>query len=90
MPNTEDNPEPYKLNSSSPNYFLVNVQVTRIFNKSTELYIGVENALNFKQPNPILSAENPQSTYFDSSIIWGPIFGRMVYLGFRFTLPHKE
>ena len=86
LPNTEDNPEPYKLETSSPNYFLVNGQVTRIFNKSTELYVGVENAFDFKQPNPILSAENPQSTYFDSSIIWGPIFGRMIYLGFRFTL----
>ena len=90
LPNTEDNPDPYKLESSSPNYFLVNGQVTRIFNKSTELYLGVENALNFRQPNPILSAENPQSTYFDSSIIWGPIFGRMVYGGFRFTIGQKE
>ena len=90
LPYTEDNPVPYKLESKSPNYVLVNGQVTRIFNKSTELYLGVENALNFRQSNPILSAENPQGDYFDSSIIWGPIFGRMVYGGFRFTIGHKE
>ncbi|MBM78062.1 MAG: hypothetical protein CL846_06230 [Crocinitomicaceae bacterium] len=86
LPTTEDNPSSYKLEASSPNYMLLNGQITRIFNKTTELYLGIENALNFRQPNPILSAENPQSPYFDSSIIWGPIFGRMIYIGGRFTL----
>ena len=86
LPFTEDNPNPYKLESNSPNYFLVNGQITRVASKTTEIYLGVENALNFRQSNPIISADNPQSQYFDSSIIWGPIFGRMLYFGVRFTL----
>ena len=86
LPNTEDNPELFKLEPSSPNYFLVNGQITRIASKTTELYLGIENALNFRQSNPILSADDPQSQYFDSAIIWGPIFGRMLYFGVRFTL----
>ena len=61
------------------------------FEKKICHYLGVENALNFRQPNPILSAENPHDQDFDSSLIWGPIFGRMVYFGFRFTIDkHKE
>ena len=86
LPYTGDNPEPYKLESNSPNYFLINGQITRIVNKTTELYLGVENALNFIQSNPVLSAENPHGNYFDSAMIWGPIFGRMLYFGVRFTL----
>ena len=86
LPYTEDNPELYKLKSNSPNYILINGQITRIANKTTEIYLGVENALNFIQTNPILSAENPQGEYFDSAMIWGPIFGRMLYFGIRFTL----
>jgi hypothetical protein len=86
LPNTEDSPAEFKLVSSSPNYFLINGQITRVANKNTEVYLGVENALNFRQTNPILSADNPQGDYFDSAMIWGPIFGRMIYFGIRFTL----
>jgi outer membrane receptor for ferrienterochelin and colicins len=38
-----------------------------------------------KQNNPIISSDKPSSEYFDSSMIWGPVFGRMTYLGFRWT-----
>ena len=65
---------------------LLNAQITRIASKSTEFYLGVENGLNYRQTNPILSYENPQGSYFDSSMIWGPIFGRMIYAGLRYTI----
>ena len=86
LPYTQDNPDEFKLASSSPNYFLINGQITRDANKTTSLYLGVENMLDFIQSNPILSAENPQGDFFDSAMIWGPIFGRMLYFGVRFTL----
>ena len=86
LPSTIENPIEFQLQESSPDFFLLNGQITRIASKSTELYLGVENALNYRQNNPIISANNPQGEYFDSSMIWGPIFGRMVYFGVRFTL----
>ena len=86
LPSTIENPIEFQLQESSPDFFLLNGQITRIASKSTELYLGVENALNYRQNNPIISSNNPQGEYFDSSIIWGPIFGRMVYFGVRFTL----
>jgi len=51
------------------------------------VYLGVENMLDYKQPNPILAASDPFSEYFDASLIWGPIFGRMFYAGVRFRIP---
>lgn len=52
--------------------------------KNLELYTGVENLLNFTQSNPIISAQNPYSEFFDASIIWGPITGRMFYVGLKY------
>tara|TARA_B100001287_G_scaffold276799_1_gene289566 strand:- start:4998 stop:7253 length:2256 start_codon:yes stop_codon:yes gene_type:complete len=86
LPNTSENPSEFQLEEYSPDFFLLNGQITRIASKRTQLYLGVENALNYRQKNPIISANNPKGQYFDSAIIWGPIFGRMTYFGIRFTL----
>ena len=86
IPFTGDNDIEFQLAERSKDYLLLSGQVTRVFSKRIDAYLGVENALNYKQENPILSAENPYNKHFDSSLIWAPIFGRMVYLGFRFTL----
>ena len=63
-------------------YTNVNAQVSRAFRKF-EVYLGGENLLNFKQPNPIINAQDPFGKYFDSGQVWGPIVGRMVYAGIR-------
>ena len=51
-----------------------------------EIYLGAENILDFRQDDPILASDEPFSPYFDSSIIWGPIFGRMIYGGIRLKI----
>jgi outer membrane receptor for ferrienterochelin and colicins len=86
IPFTGDNDSVFQLLERSEGYLLLNGQLTRTFGKKIDAYLGVENALNYRQVNPILSSENPYSEYFDSALIWAPIFGRMIYLGFRFTL----
>jgi hypothetical protein len=48
-----------------------------------DFYVGVENIGNFFQQNTILSADQPFSPYFDASMIWGPVTGRMLYMGWR-------
>lgn len=73
-------------NQESPAFWLFNSQVTRRFNSKFESYLGVENITGFRQMNPILGAENPFSDGFDATQIWGPIFGRMVYIGFRYSI----
>ncbi len=85
IPNTKNNPVEYQYEDVSPGYFIIHSQVTRRF-KYLELYTGVENLTNFKQSNPIISAEDPFSDYFDASMVWGPITGRMFYIGLRYKL----
>ena len=86
LPFTGSNPEPYRLNDNSPSFYMVNAQVTKLWDRF-EVYAGVENLLNRTQKNPILGSEDPFGEYFDSSLTWGPIFGRNVYFGARYTIP---
>jgi len=85
IPNTASNPEIYQLAEFSPSFFITNGQISKHW-KKIEIYTGVENLFNFKQENPILSVENPNSPYFDSSLIWGPILGRKIYAGIRISI----
>lgn len=86
IPSTASNPVAYQLADRSPAYFLSNAQVSKTLGKRWEVYVGGENLFDFQQPNPILSADDPWSRYFDSSLVWGPINGRMAYGGFRFKI----
>jgi outer membrane receptor for ferrienterochelin and colicins len=86
LPDTGTNPTTYRLESKSKSFFVTNVQATKLFGKKYELYAGIENLFDFTQPNPILSYEDTSSKYFDASMVWGPIFGRMPYVGFRYVV----
>ncbi|GAB3226787.1 TonB-dependent receptor [Hymenobacter seoulensis] len=70
---------------SAPRYALLNTQLTRAF-KGFEVYAGVENLTNYRQPNPIQGATAPFGPAFDAAMIWGPVYGRMTYAGLRLTL----
>jgi len=50
------------------------------------VYLGIENATNYKQMNPIIANDDPFGEYFDSTFVYGPIFGRMYYLGLRYRI----
>lgn len=86
LPNTSSNPIAYQLNEYSDSYSLMNAQITKVFSKKFEIYLGGENLSNYKQNNPILGVDNPFGANFDTSIVYAPIMGRMFYGGFRFKL----
>jgi len=86
IPNTASNPEAYRLDEFSPSFFLMNAHIGKEWNEKFEIYAGVENLLDFKQDNPIVASDDPFGPYFDSSMIWGPIFGRMIYAGIRLKI----
>ena len=69
----------------SPIYPMLFAQVSRRI-KKWEIYVGCENILNFKQKNPIISNDDPYSSAFNSSLIWGPLMGAKAYVGVRFNL----
>ena len=70
----------------SPNYSLINSQITRAIDYNLELYLGSENIGNYTQKTPIIDSENPFGSNFDTSQVYAPIFGRMLYLGLRWNL----
>jgi hypothetical protein len=34
----------------------------------------------------ILAADEPFGEYFDASMVWGPVSGRLMYGGFRYKI----
>jgi outer membrane receptor protein involved in Fe transport len=90
LPDTSTNPEGLQLNQYSNDYWIFNAQVSRHFNEHFELYVGGENLGNFFQTNPIISAQDPSSNYFDASMIWGPVFCRMGYVGLRWRIGEHD
>ena len=72
----------------SPWYPLLFAQVTRKF-KGFDVYLGVENILNYKQKDPIIDYQDPYSRDFNAAVIWGPLMGIKVYAGMKFTLWKK-
>ena len=86
LPNTSSNPIQYQLPGFSKPYQLLNSQITRVFSKKFEVYLGSENLTNVQQKNPILASNDPFGSYFDSTIVYSPIFGRAIYAGLRFKI----
>ena len=83
---TSDNPIPYQLPEYSPTVGTLNAQITKVFSRNFEVYLGSENLTGVRQDNPILSSENPFGPNFDSTFVYGPIFGRSFYSGLRFKI----
>jgi len=85
LPDTSGSLPEYQLKDRSPSFFIMHTQLTRKF-KWLDIYTGIENLTNYKQKNPIISAENPFGDSFDASMIYGPVSGRMYYAGLRFRI----
>lgn len=86
LPNTATNPTQYQLPKYTERYSLLNSQITKVFSNKFEVYLGSENLTNVQQKNPILASDNPFGAYFDTTIVYSPIFGRAVYAGLRFKI----
>ena len=86
LPNTASNPEPDRLPKFSPSFAVMNMQVTRTFSSTFEMYIGGENIGNYRQDKAILGSDNPFGPNFDTSIVYAPVFGQMYYAGLRFKI----
>ena len=70
-------------------------QITKYW-RTCSLYLGAENMTNFTQDSPIRGDRhensthvNPYSPDFDASMVWAPISGWKIYLGFRWNLERE-
>ncbi|MGB5417885.1 TonB-dependent receptor plug domain-containing protein, partial [Algibacter sp.] len=84
---TTSNPAEYQLPERTPTVATLNAQITKVFSSQFEVYLGGENITNLRQSNPILGADDPFGANFDSTFVYGPIFGSMYYAGLRYKLP---
>lgn len=85
IPQTSTNLPGLQMNSYSPNYITLNAQITKAF-KKFEVYTGAENIFNYVQHAQIIDGTNPFGNYFDASLIWGPVMGRVIYVGMRLSI----
>lgn len=74
------------LEQFSPSVSTLNAQVTKVFSANFEIYVGGENITNVTQKNPIVGSDNPFGTTFDTTYVYGPIFGSSYYAGLRYRL----
>ncbi len=88
IPTTLANPVQYQRSNKSPSYLLMNEQVSKTLGKKHpfEMYLGGENLTNYFQNDAIIAADQPFSPYFDASLVWGPVSGRLIYIGWRYKI----
>ncbi len=86
LPSTISNSGLDSMPDFSPSFSVMNMQISRVFSITFEVYVGGENIGNYKQEKAILGSEYPFSTAFDTSIIYAPIFGQMYYAGLRYKV----
>lgn len=86
LPTTATNSEADRLPNFSPSFAVMNVQITRTFSSTFEMYIGGENIGNYRQNKAVLGSDNPFGSNFDTSIVYAPVFGQMYYAGLRFKI----
>ena len=86
LPDTSTKPVQYQLPEITEAYQLLNTQITKVFSKRFEMYLGAENITNVQQNNPVLASNDPFGPNFDTTIVYAPIFGRSIYTGLRFKL----
>ncbi len=85
LPDTSLKPQEFTRPTSSPDFFQLNFQVSKKYRWGT-LYLGGENMLDFRQTDPIIDPQQPFGSNFDGTIVWGPVAGRMVYVGYRYKI----
>jgi outer membrane receptor for ferrienterochelin and colicins len=85
IPDTSMLSDHFRMPERSPAHTIIHAQITRKWN-NFDLYVGGENLTNFTQHKPIIGYDNPYGDDFDASMIWGPIMGRMFYMGLRYSI----
>ena len=88
-------PDDYRP-EQSPWFTIANLQVTKIFSSTFEIYGGLKNILNFIPKDPLLrpfdpfdkniTINNPAGYTFDTTYNYAPIQGIRGFFGVRYTL----
>ncbi|HLV38296.1 TonB-dependent receptor [Xanthomarina sp.] len=80
------NPVAYQVPEYSPTVGTLNAQITKVFSPKFEIYFGGENITDVRQESAILAPDDPFGSYFDTTFVYGPVFGSTYYAGLRFKI----
>jgi hypothetical protein len=83
---TKDNPDYLRFSDSYPDFSRFSIQCTWR-SPTIDVYAGIENITNTLQSEVVIDGMNPQSEYFDASLVWGPLDNRTIYCGIRMQIP---
>lgn len=87
LPSTTTNAVRDQFIANSPAFMTVNAQVTKSFKaQGLDVYVGVENLTDYRQTTLLIAPDRPFGSTFDASMVWGPVTGRIFYVGLRFKL----
>ena len=88
IPGTQTNPVADQRASYSPGFIGMNAQISKTIGKKhpMDFYLGGENLTGFIQEEVIIAPDRPFGATFDSSLVWGPVTGRMIYAGWRYKI----
>ena len=90
LPGTASNPSNFQRDEYVDPYALVNFQATRMVDNDLECYLGMVNAFDVRQADPIISNTDPFGPYFDANFAYAPVFGRNLYIGLRYSISSGE
>jgi outer membrane receptor for ferrienterochelin and colicin len=88
LPNTLGNQTENIRPENSEAYTTLIAQVTKNY-RNWSFYAGGENLTGFVQENAIIDPALPFGDEFDASQIWGPLYGRMFYVGIKYSLDKR-
>ncbi len=78
---TEPVPRPTRSEAFTQHDIQFNLAAT----PGREIYFGIENLNDFRQPSPLIDPANPFGDNFDTAYAYGPVVGRRFFAGVRLT-----
>ncbi len=77
--------EPHTRPTRSGSYAVHNLQATLTLPRDVELRVSVKNVGDFRQGSPLVAPGDPFGEAFDTNYVWGPIVGRRIVVGARWS-----
>ncbi|MFM7769855.1 MAG: TonB-dependent receptor domain-containing protein, partial [Bacteroidota bacterium] len=74
----------------SPPYWTLNAQIAFFVKGNFEIYVGGENLTGYMAHHPIYLSNDIESTNFDASQVYGPMFGANYYVGLRWRVGENK
>lgn len=76
---------PFTRPTRSPVFTTHDVQLTWAWAEGRQVTLGARNLTDFRQGSPLIDPGNPFGDAFDTSYFWGPVVGRRITVGLRWT-----